>query len=489
MIGGKMRVNYIKNFEEKKVDAMAIFLYKDHDENLIPETVRAELALMKDRGAFEFTKSRIAKFNFDGTPYFICSIGTEKDKATLEDLRFTAYKFFLEVKKERYAEISVLLEQDGPSKLFAYSLIAEMASNSEYNFNWFKSKKKENAFETLNFVVEKPTKGLEEAVKEGLNKGEAVKLARRLVDEPANVMTPQELANVAKEVGKKYGIEVDIYEKDKIEKFGMEAYLAVARGAHTEPKLIVMRYRGAGKKDKNYGIVGKGLCYDSGGFSLKPSDGMLTMKSDMAGAAAVIGAMQLIAVSELKVNVTCVVAACQNILGPDAYLPGDIISSMLGKSIFIGNTDAEGRLTLADALTYIIQKEKVDTVFDYATLTGAAIMAFGSGCAATLTNNDEMHDEYMKAAELAGEKAWRLPIFREYEELIEHHEADLTNSAGKPGTITAGMFLREFVEDTPWIHVDIAPIAHLTKASGYYDKGATGYGVKTIYEFMKAKED
>lgn len=484
-----MKVSYIKSFEEKKVDARALFLYKDYDESLIPEEVKSELELRKDRGAFEFTKSRIAKFTYEGSPFFICSIGTEKEKASLEDLRFTAYKFFLEVKKERYAEISVMMEPEGLSKLYAYSLIAEMASNSEYDFNWFKSKKKDNAFESINLVVDKPSKGLEEAVKEGLNKGEAVKLARRLVDEPANIMTPEELASVAKEVGKKHGIEVDVYEKDKIEKLGMTAYLNVARGASSHPKLIVMRYRGAGKKDKNYGIVGKGLCYDSGGYSLKPSDSMLTMKSDMAGAAAVIAAMQLIAVSELKVNVTCVVAACQNMIGPDAYLPGDIISSMLGKTIYIGNTDAEGRLTLADALTYIIQKEKVDTVFDYATLTGAAIMAFGSGCAATLTNDDAMHEDYIKAAELAGEKAWRLPIFREYEELIEHHEADLTNSAGKPGTITAGMFLREFVEDTPWIHVDIAPIAHLTKASGYYDKGATGYGVKSIYEFMKSKED
>lgn len=359
---------------------------------------------------------------------------------------------------------------------------------AQYKFDKFKTDRKENRFETLYIVDADANMALEEAVKEGLLLADAQKTARELVDEPANKLRPEDLAKRAKEQGKKYGFEVDVYEKDKIEKLGMTAYLNVARGSKNPPKLIVMRYKGGKKGDSTYGLVGKGLCFDSGGYSLKPSTGMDTMKLDMGGAATLIGAMQAIAEAKLPVNVVGVIAACENLIGPDAYFPGDIIDTMGGKTVFVKNTDAEGRLTLVDAITYIIREEGADTVFDFATLTGAAMAAFGYACAATLTNNEDIYAEFEQAAKLAGEKIWRMPIFPEYRELIKNDQADLTNSAGNPGMITAGMFVGEFVEDKPWIHVDIAPVAYVDKQSGFYDKGGTGFGVKTCYEFMKSQK-
>lgn len=483
-----MQISFIKKIDDASVDAKVVFVYKDYDKKMIPKSVEKSLEVLKERETFEFGKNEIARFCVDGTRFYICSMGVDSDKAVSDDLRFAAYKFFGEVKKERYAEISVAIQTGAIHKAHAYSMISEMATTSEYSFNKYKSKKKDSRFSKLNIVDSSASAALKTAVEEGKILGEAIKNTRALVDEPANILTPEALAEKAKELGKTHGFDVEVMDKKQIEKLGMTAYLAVSQGSNNPPKLIVMRYKGAGKKAKNYGLVGKGLCYDSGGYSLKPSDGMMTMKQDMGGAATVIGAMQAIAAAKLSVNVTAVVAACQNLIGPDAYFPGDIIQSMGGKSIFVGNTDAEGRLTLIDAITYIIRKEKVDTVFDYATLTGAAIRAFGTACAASITNNDEIYAEYQKACDSAGEKIWRMPVFPEYKELIQHREADLTNNAGAPGMITAGMFLGEFVEnDTPWIHVDIAPVAFMDKQTGFYDAGATGYGVKSVYEFMKSK--
>ncbi len=481
-----MQVKFIQTYESLSADANILILYKDYDENLIPEELREEVKLLEERESFKLENSGMKEFKLDSKPFYICSLGKEKEKAELDDFRFLVYKLFKEVKKERFENVALKIQDGKLSKAHIYLIISEHASLAEYEFNKFKTDKKENKFEELFIVDSAANMALEEAIKEGLMLAEAEKTTRRLVDEPANLMTPEILAEEAKALGKQYGFDVSVYDKDKIEKLGMESYLSVGKGSTAHPpKLIVMRYNGGKKTDKTYGLVGKGVCYDSGGYSLKPSDGMLTMKLDMGGAATIIGAMQAIAAAKLPVNVVAVTAACQNLIGPDAYFPGDIINSMNGKTIYVKNTDAEGRLTLIDAVTYIIREEKADTVFDFATLTGAAMAAFGYASAASLSNDDEIYTIFDKAAKNAGEKIWRMPIFPEYKELIKHDEADLTNSAGNPGMITAGMFVGEFVEDKPWIHIDIAPTAWIGKQSGFYDKGATGFGVKTCYEFMK----
>ncbi len=481
-----MKVSFIPNLESAQTEADIIILYKDFDKSMIPQDLVQELEVLKKRESFDLEKCGFRAFNLNSKLVYLCSLGKESAKAKLDDLRVLAFKVFSKIRDERVKSVSVQLQKGELTKANAYLILSEHASLAQYRFDRFKSNKKENKFEEL-FIVDKDANvALEEVIKEGLLLAEAQKTTKFLVDEPANLMVPEVLAEKAKELGRECGFDVDVYEQDKIESLGMTAYLSVAKGSTSHPpKLIVMRYNGGEKNDKTYGLVGKGLCFDSGGYSLKPSVGMDTMKLDMGGSATVIGAMQAIASAKLPVNVVAVVAACQNLIGPDAYFPGDIIGSMAGKSIFVKNTDAEGRLTLVDAITYIIRNEKVDTVFDFATLTGAAMAAFGSACAATLSNDDELYKVFEDAAVRAGEKVWRMPIFDEYRELIKHHEADLTNSAGNPGMITAGMFVGEFVEDKPWVHVDIAPTAHIDKPSGFYDKGATGYGVKLCYEFMK----
>ncbi len=467
-------------------EAKAIIIYQDDNAALIPTSLNDEIKRLTERKLFKHESSDVKKFYVDGKAFYICTLGKEKAVATFEDLRFLAHKLFAAVNAERFNSLTIEMQTGGLDKAKSYAILAEFAELARYKFDWFKSDKFENNFETLTFIDDDDYSA---AVKEGLILAKAQKAARYLVDEPANIMTPAKMAEMAQQYGTESGFEVDVFDEPYVREQGMHAYLAVAQGSTKKPlKLIVMRYRGADQDAPIYGLVGKGLSYDAGGYSLKPTSGMVDMKMDMGGAATVIGAMKAIADAKLKINVTAVVAACQNLIGPEAYLPGDIIDTMNGKTVFIGNTDAEGRLTLIDAITYIIRKENVVSVFDFATLTGAALYCFGNACAAAVTNNDDIYAEYAAAAEEIGEKVWRLPIFREYKELIKHKDADLTNSAGNPGTITAGMFLGEFVEDKPWIHVDIAPVAHVDKAYGCYDRGATGYGVKTCYQFMKAKQ-
>src|SRR5699024_3409888 len=240
----------------------------------------------------------------------------------------------------------------------------------------------------------------------------------------------------------------------EIEELDMEAFLAVSKGSEEEPQFIKMTWNGNPDNEKKLALVGKGLTYDSGGYSIKSSNGMITMKSDMAGSAAVIGTMKSIAMSNLNKNVVGIIAACENMLSGGAYKPGDIIGSMAGKTIEVLNTDAEGRLTLADALWYAAEIEKADEIIDIATLTGACVVALGNINSGAITNNENLMKKVRNAANLSGEPVWQLPSNDEYRELIKGDFADLKNAAsGGAGTITAGLFLEEFVNNTPWVHL------------------------------------
>lgn len=329
----------------------------------------------------------------------------------------------------------------------------------------------------------------EAVVEEAVMLSEGTIIARDLVNEPANIMIPSLLADEAVRLGKEFGFEVEVKGLKEIEELGMEAFLNVAKGSINEPKLIVMRHFGEpDNRDKRLALVGKGLTFDTGGYSLKPSTSMDTMKSDMGGAAAVIGAMCLIAQKNVKKNVVAVVAACENAISGGSYKPGDIIGSMGGKNIEVLNTDAEGRLTLVDAVTYAIRKEGASEVVDIATLTGAALVALGTTATGVVTNNDEFYNDLEKASSLTGEKVWKLPAFEEYKKLIKSDIADLKNVGGRhAGTITAGLFIGEFVEGKPWLHLDIAGTAWLGSAVDYCPKGATGEGARILYELAKLR--
>ena len=312
-------------------------------------------------------------------------------------------------------------------------------------------------------------------------------IVKDLVNEQAEVLNPKELANRATKLGKEFGFDVEILDEKKAQKLGMNAYLSVARAAYHRPNVIVMRYKGDAKSKYTYGLVGKGLTYDTGGLSLKPTESMLTMRCDMGGAATMIGAMCSIAKMKLKKNVTCVVAACENSIGPNAYRPGDILTAMNGKTIEVTNTDAEGRLTLADALTYIVRKEKVNEVIDAATLTGAVMVALGEDVTGVFTNDDKMARKVIDASENWNEYFWQMPMFDIFKKNLKSPYADMQNTGVRwGGSTNAAKFLEEFIDDTKWVHLDIAGTAWASGANPYYcQKGATGQVFRTVYSYIK----
>lgn len=361
-----------------------------------------------------------------------------------------------------------------------------------YTFDKYKTDSELEAFMDVSIGrcgIKEATPGIELAITEGNQIADGIVLARNLVNEPANVMYPEVLAEEAVKAGKESGFEVEVHGLEKIKELKMEAFLNVAKGSAKEPKLIVMRYMGnPEQKGEILGLVGKGLTFDTGGYSLKPSPSMVDMKSDMGGSASVIGAMTAIAKAKLNINVVAVVASCENAISGDAYKPGDIIGSMAGKTIEIDNTDAEGRLTLIDAVTYAIEKENVTEVIDLATLTGACLVALGETTTGVITNNQDFYKELEDVSKYTGEKMWQLPAFDDYRSLYKSDVADLKNTGGRfGGTITAGMFIGEFVQDKPWLHLDIAGTAWTGKQTDLSIKGGTGAPVYTLFELAKKK--
>jgi leucyl aminopeptidase len=278
-----------------------------------------------------------------------------------------------------------------------------------------------------------------------------------------------------------------------MKQLGMNTILAVNAGSVEPPKVVVLEYNGAGENGKTLGLVGKGITFDSGGLSLKPADAMFRMHSDMAGAAAVLGAMQAIAKQNLPINVVGVMGLTENLVDSHSYKVGDIIKTMEGKTVEILNTDAEGRLVLADCLTYIRQYKKIDYLIDLATLTGAIIIALGAFATGLMTNNQELADFVKEAGEVSGERVWQLPLYDDYKTQIKSDVADLENSGGRPaGSITAAIFLKEFVGDVPWVHLDIAGTATMDESIMNYAKnpflpkeGATGVGTRMMYHLAE----
>jgi leucyl aminopeptidase len=327
---------------------------------------------------------------------------------------------------------------------------------------------------------------LEEGVRRGKIVGEAVCMARDLVNEPSNYMTPTILAEAARKLAGDCGIDITVMERDKVRELGMGAFLGVAQGSQEPPKFIVMRYKGRDAGDIDIALVGKGITFDSGGISIKPSDGMGEMKGDMAGAASVMAAISAVADLKPPINVMAVVAATENLPSGTALKPGDILTAMGGKTIEIITTDAEGRLTLADAIGYA-KKEGAKKIVDVATLTGAIRIALGDVCMGAFTNNQDLIDKVIVAGRDAGERAWQMPMFDEYKEQNKSDVADIKNSGGRgAGSITAAQFLAEFAGDIPWVHLDIAAMDATEKERGYLVKGATGIPARTLINLVMA---
>lgn len=480
-----MNITLKETFELKDYEGLIIGI----DENHLMADFSEALSLLKEKELFsgKIGEQYDYLWTVDHKHIYVQFIGL----GTTETFNRKKYRkvigaSFKNLKKKKVSSIGIdidAMQHLITCKQTLSRITSESIILADYQFDLFKSDKKESTVKK----VEIKKDGLNEVYfNEGILLGNATIAARKINDLPANILTPTKLSQIAKEEGKTYGFEVEVFGQKEIEALHMDAFLAVTKGSFEEPKLIVMRYHGNPSSDERLGLVGKGLTYDSGGLSIKPTASMVNMKNDMSGAGSVLYAISAIAGNQLKINVTAVIAACENMISGACYKPGDIISSMGKKSIFIGNTDAEGRLTLIDAVTYIQDHEKVDKIVDIATLTGAAIHCLGSDATPMISNNDAFINHVEKSFDKADENCWRMPIFDEYKELLKHEYADYTNTAGSPGTITAGMLILEFVKDLPWVHIDIAGTANTEKDMGIYSKGATGVGVRPLYFLAKS---
>jgi len=378
------------------------------------------------------------------------------------------------------------LEVDDKTLAWKVRQIAEAARDGLYRFDLFKSEK-EPAPALKEFIIPlsdvKEQKTCEEALRQGLAVADGVLLAKNLGNTPSNVCTPSFLAEQAKDLAKAYpALSVKILGEKEMQKLGMGALLAVSQGSAEEAKLISLEYKGTAKKEAPVALVGKGVTFDTGGNSLKPADSMVGMKYDMCGAAAVLGTMKVVAELALPLHVIGVVAAVENMPGGTAYKPEDILTSMSGQTIEVISTDAEGRLALADALTYCEQFHP-DVVIDIATLTGAVVIALGTHATGLLSNHEPLAKALLKAGEESHDRAWQLPLWEEYQEQIKSPFADMANVGGRTaGTITAGCFLARFAKKFHWAHLDVAGTAAMMM--GTSERQATGRPVPLLTQFL-----
>lgn len=444
---------------------------------------------------FKGKKNKIFSFNTQkkilASKIFVLGLG-KKEEFDQNKLR-SAFAFFVKVQKNKLSSIAVSLLESSEVKLdiqVQSQAISEGVLLGNYNFNKYK-KKEENGKELEAVIFSESNKNTQLKIKEGITLAkifyDGVKLARDLVNEPAAVVTPTLLSQIALDLSKKNKeITCKVYDKAEIEKMGMGAFLGVALGSDTPPKFIHLEYKPSGSiKKEKLAIIGKGITFDSGGVSIKPESSMMTMKLDMAGAAAVLGVFLVISQIKPKIRVMGLIAATPNLISGKAFVPGDILTSMSSKTIEVLSTDAEGRLTLADAITYAI-KNGATEIIDLATLTAACEVALGTDIAGLFSNNDNLKERLFKSSKKTGERIWELPLVSEYKELNKSEVADISNipSTKYGGAITGALFLEEFVENKPWIHLDIAGPAFSEKEFELGPKGGTGFGVRILLDLL-----
>jgi leucyl aminopeptidase len=409
--------------------------------------------------------------------------------AELRQLAGTAVRT---LKAKSIRSFAFALPEDGIAATEGVRAIVEGAFVGKFDPGYYKSDRKDNdqKIDAVTIVTAGGQKSLELELEAAMQAArivaESQNFTRDLTNEPSNRMTPTILAERAKQMAAEVGLKCEVHDGDKIRQLKMGAFWGVAQGSDEAPALIVLRYEPEGAaKDVHLGLVGKGVTFDSGGISIKPADGMEKMKYDMAGAATMIGVMRAIALLKPKVKVTAIICATENMPSGKAQKPGDVQIAMSGKSIEIINTDAEGRLILADGLCYARQLGCTHLV-DAATLTGAVVVALGYVNAGIFASDDPLYERFAKATQQAGEKMWRLPLDDEYKEIIKSNIADMVNSGGRwGGAISAAMFLKEFAEDTPWIHLDIAGTAWMEEQKPWIAKGPSGIALRSLVEFVK----
>jgi leucyl aminopeptidase len=484
-------------FADVKADMLALFV--PSDEKQWSETVRRiaaqfpEAAGALESGDFKGKNASLATVYLGGakSPRLVLVGVGETEKITLERVRRASAALAKTATAKKLKSVAILvppaalsLEAEG----FGEAAV-EGVTLAAYKFTRYFSDKERvgNTIESLTFVAD--DKKTLAAVKKGAEYAavvcEGTLLARNLGNTPDNDMYPEKLAEAARNAGKEAGLKVATLDKKKIEALKMHGLLTVNRGSKRPPAFIVMEYAGGGKNDKPIVLVGKGVTFDTGGVSIKPAAGMSEMKIDMHGAATVIATLSAVAKLKLKCNLIGIVPATENMVGGNAVVPGDVIVYSNGVSVEVDNTDAEGRLILADALLYA-QKYKPQACIDLATLTGACVVALGSVASGMMGTDDALKSRLKRAADYTHEYVCELPLYEEYEELIKSDVADVKNAGGRyAGAITAALFLKRFVGDMPWAHLDIAGTAILSAESHYSPKGASGVGVRLLCEALR----
>ncbi|NVN98515.1 MAG: leucyl aminopeptidase [Geobacteraceae bacterium] len=411
----------------------------------------------------------------------------KKSELNVEQLRQAAGGSMQALKVARISSFASALHLSWMAKT-ALEAVCEGTLLGSYAFEQYKTKDRAERFnfEEMTLLQPKETDGKADIARIERTKTicEGVRLARDLVSQPGNVVTTGYLADTAMEIAARHSLGCRIYEQSELEKLGMNALLAVGKGAAEPPRLIVLEYNGCDTKGRPVVLVGKGITFDSGGISIKPGAGMEEMKTDMAGGAAVLGAMAAVAGLKLPVNLVAIVPTAENMPDGKAYRPGDVLTSLSGTTIEITNTDAEGRLILCDAL-HFAQKYKPTALIDLATLTGACVVALGHEASGLMGNDQRLVDALKAAGERCGERLWQLPLWDEYGEAMKSDIADLKNAGSRDGgSITAGWFLKQFVGKNRWAHLDIAGTAWSDKHRPYSPKGATGVGVRLLIEYL-----
>ena len=418
----------------------------------------------------------------------------ERKNITSNDLREVFAALGKELKSSKIGNVAVWAESfttDQLTETEVANLAGEGLNLGFYSVKNYKTTSNEVAvyFDAIQFVTEAAIDEVVAKFKVGKIYADAVNEARTLVNLPPNVLTATELANYAVELATKYNFEIEVLGKAQLEELGMGGILAVNKGSVEEPRLITIKYQAAPTWENVVGFVGKGVTYDTGGYSLKPRECMVGMKGDMGGAAAVLGAMQIIGETRPNQNVVAVIGSTDNMVSGEALKPDDVITMYSGKTVEVLNTDAEGRLVLADATTYAKQ-QGANYLFDVATLTGGVIVALGNDKTGALSNNDAFFEEFMEAATETGEFVWRLPLTENDKKRIRKSDvADLNNSPGRDGhMIFGGGFVGEFVEETPWIHLDIAGTSDASAPHVLGPKGGTGAMVRTLASFVNLRK-
>ena len=482
---------------EIESDAVIFFSFDTTLANLIKEPFPfakiLKRAVEQEKYQAEFSKTLIISSPPESSAYKLMIVGLGKeDEFDYIKLQEAVGQAVSECRKIKARKITISIMEDWMKKLSpttAVQAVVEAVILASYSFHKFKSSSSSETV-TIEEVVLSIAPARLSAAEEGLRIGqiyaEAVIFARDLVNNPPQLTTPTYLAKTAEAIAKssKDEIKVKILDQKEITKLGMNAFLGVSRGSDEPPKFIRLHYK-PGNPKKKIVIAGKGITFDTGGLSLKDAKNMETMKLDMAGAAAVLSVFQVLSKLDSSYEVVGLIAACENMPSGKALKPGDILKAINGKTIEVLNTDAEGRLTLADVLSYSKDIEKADEIIDLATLTGACVVALGEDIAGLWGSNDKFLEIFEECAKLAGEKLWRMPLYAGYKDLIKSHIADVKNIGGKwGGAITASLFLHEFAGSTPWIHLDIAGPAYCEKNTPLSPIGGTGYGVRLLLRYL-----